>query len=156
MKKFIPFVVLLFMSLGTINLYAQKINQDTLVYQTITDFRLDTTAFIRHNFVDRAASYDGKSFAQLMDDLNLCPMIMGIGYSFGESGERLFSSIRLYIPINNNARSFIHVSWEEPVSMPLTAERLLRKNGMYKWMDDYVAIFADYKIGRVVTNIREH
>lgn len=139
---------------GLIDLYSQKEETDTLVYQTITDFKLDTVAFIQYNFVDRVDSYIDEPFSKLMTDLNIRPMIMGIGYSLSEEGERLFSGIRLYIPSNNGGRCFIHISWQDPRIMPLEADRLLRKNGMYKWIDDYVSIFGEYKIGRVVANVQ--
>ncbi|WP_101689028.1 hypothetical protein [Dysgonomonas massiliensis] len=150
MKKIL--LIILISIVGLINLYSQKEETDTLVYQTITDFKLDTVAFIRYNFEDRAEAYVGESFGKLMADLNIRPMIMGIGYSLGEEGERLFSGIRLYIQSNNGGRCYIHISWQDPQIMPLEAERLLRKNGMYKWIDDYISIFGEYKIRRVVAN----
>lgn len=151
MKKIL--LVAFLSTICIVRLCSQSIKMDTLAYQTITDFRLDTTAFVRYNFVDRAKYYEGKNFRKLMDNLNIRPMIMGVGYSFGEDGSRLFSGIRLYIPSNGGSRCYIHVSWQEPQPMPFEAERLLKKYGMYKWLDEYLRLFAENRIGHIFVNL---
>lgn len=144
-------ILLLYLSL-LVNLSVSSQTKDSLVYQTITDFCLDTTAFLRYNFVERADCYKGMKFRKLYEELNMKPIMMGVGYTFDDNGQRLFSGIRLYIGFFDNVNRYVQIAWKEPQPMPREAELLIRKNGPYSWLEQYALLFADNVISSVYTD----
>lgn len=147
MKKILLFVLGL-----VVYSSASSQNIDTLVYQTITDFRLDTVSFLRYNFIERADIYRGESFSKLYEDLDIKPLMMGVGYSFDEEGKRLFSGIRLYLGKHDNINRYIQISWEEPMPMMREVELLMRKHGSHKWLERYAVLFGNNKIAYIYTD----
>ena len=45
--------------------------QCNLPYKSISDFKNDTSAFVMYNFMDRADCYAGKTFADVITDLQI-------------------------------------------------------------------------------------
>jgi hypothetical protein len=143
MKKLIIFTAVLFFTTLTAT-------SQTLPYRPFSEFNNDIGAYLQYNFDKRGDAYIGKTFAELMKDMELkplefTPIFRSDSKSSGISLGFKFTSTAHFLPWKDE---FITIMWEIPFDDYLMLS--LRKTyPSEKWVTQHYDFFKDLKIKKV-------
>lgn len=130
--------------------------QSALPYKSLEDFATDTTAFIKYNFVDRKDHYEGKNLEYLLNDLQITPVLSGMGFTLEEEKEISFTSLRLYLNKDGVNSLYIQIHWENPPILNSYMKKLFKKYGVNKWVPRYRQTFGEYLIKNITTSLNSN
>lgn len=120
----------------------------TLPYRSFSQFNNDIGAYLLYNFDKRGDVYKGKTFAELMKDveiepLEFLPILRSDDLSTGISlGFKFSSKSHAYVPWKDE---FITIRWEKTLESSLILS-LIKTHPREKWVSQHYDFFKDLKI----------
>jgi hypothetical protein len=122
----------------------------TLPYRPFSQFNNEIGAYLLYNFDKRGDVYKGKTFSELIKDMELKPLDFLPIFRTGPSTSQFagislcfsFISTTHYIPWKDE---FITIMWETPLESSLILS-LIKTYPREKWVSQHYDFFKDLKI----------
>ena len=128
--------------------------QQTLPYHSYSDFNGNVAAYLKYNFEYRSRVYSGKTFAQMMNDMEIQPLGYIAVFQFPSN---INPSILLYFKAERKDKfhelrdDYITIIWETTIS----SESVIGLTKQYPdtmWVAQHYDFFKDKIIKRILFN----
>ena len=128
--------------------------QQTLPYHSYSDFNGNVAAYLKYNFEYRSKAYTGKTFAQMMNDMEIQPLGYIAVFQFPSN---INPSILLYFKAERKDKfhelrdDYITIIWETTIS----SESVIGLTKQYPdtmWVAQHYDFFKDKIIKRILFN----
>jgi len=128
--------------------------QQTLPYHSYSDFNGNVAAYLKYNFEYRSKAYTGKTFAQMMNDMEIQPL----GYiAIFQLPSGTNPSILLYFKAERKDKfhelrdDYITIIWETTISSE-SVVGLTKRYPDTMWVAQHYDFFKDKIIKRILFN----
>ena len=136
---------------------AFSISLSAQIYRPLSQFNGDIDKYLYFNFETQADSYKGKTFAYLMEKLEIQPIeflgFMEMPLDLSAEGYDVFMELIFKHDHVNKESSYIRIVWETPILSTLV-ETLTKQYPEEVWVPQHYTFFKNMKIKAVRINRR--